>query len=71
MFGRTGQIWYEIVEGKHVNDYDNVGDFLSLSKALRIAKKSSEPYVRIDKFVGDFKGRDGDYVDTVYERMVK
>lgn len=71
MFGQIGQIWYEIVEGKHNNDYDNVGDFLSLPKALRIAKKSKCPYVRVDKYAGDFRGRDGDYVDTVYERMVK
>lgn len=63
-------IWYEIVEGNHVNDYDNAGDFLSLTKALRIARKSKWPYVRVDKFEGDFRGRDGDYVDTVFERQL-
>lgn len=61
-------IWYEIVNGKHVNDYDNWGDYLSLEKALRIAKKLPDSYVRVDKFEGDFKGRDGDYVDTIYEK---
>ena len=60
-------IWFEIVEGKNVNDYDNAGDFKSLPKALAYAKKSKHPYVRIDKFEGD-EMFDGDYVDTVFEK---
>jgi len=60
-------IWYEIVEGKHGNDYDNAGDYTSLSKALSYAKKSKYPYVRVDKFDGE-EMYDGDYLDTVFEK---
>ena len=65
-------IWYEMVEGEHGNDYENVGDYRSLAKALKIAKKSKQPYVRVDKFVGEWSkdgGYDGDYFDTVYEKF--
>lgn len=60
--------WYEIVNGKHVNDYDNYGDYLSKEKALRIAKALPDVYVRVDSYEGDFKHRDGNYTDTIYER---
>lgn len=62
-------IWFEVVEGKHSNDYDSAGDFKTLSKAMACAKKSKWPYVRVDKFDGD-EMFDGDYVDTVYEKKV-
>jgi len=62
-------IWYEIVNGKNVNDYDNYGDYLSKDKALRIAKALPDDYVRVDSYEGDFKGRDGDYTNTIYERL--
>ena len=67
MFERK-QTWYEIIEGKHANDYDNYGDYRSLDKALRIAYKLKSPYVRVDQFTGNFKDRDGDYTATLYEK---
>lgn len=64
-------IWYEIVEGNNANDYDDAGDYGSMAKALRVAKKSKWPYVRVDKYEGEWSkeaGYDGDYVETIYEK---
>ncbi len=67
MFESLG-IWYEVVAGKHVNDYDTIGNYLSLNKAYRVASKLKDTYIRIDKYVGNFKLRDGDYCATIYEK---
>lgn len=66
MFDQLGQVWYVVIEGKHKNDYEEIGEFLSKEKALRLAKKSKCAYVRVDAWQGNFKDRDGDYVDTIY-----
>ena len=59
------QSWYVLVEGKNQNDYEDE-IVPSLNAALKRAKKSASPYVRVDKWTGeDF---DGDYTATVYEK---
>ena len=65
-------IWYEVLEGKHGNDYEQLEkEFIKESSALKYANQSKYPYVRIDKFQGSYSklgGYDGDYVDSIYEK---